>query len=195
MTTSGAGLERAAKIVLAGTPGIGKSAIVQAAADAFEHAAVGVGEVGSATVYRAEFLWPESLDDGRRLRVGLFGLSGSPDYQAHWDLLLQGAAGIVFVASLHREDAHQTRAALQALVRGAESNQIDLRSTPIAMHYHARSTDGVLVPRELEEWLGIKAGSVKSYVTGRSTGEDRTLAVRGVVTELLRKQDPSAAAA
>jgi hypothetical protein len=189
------GPEVIAKVVLVGTPSVGKAAIAKAMAEAFAHSSVRAGEIGSSTVYRTEFYWPDVLADGRRLRVRLFALSGRPEYQAVWELLLKGATGIVFVASLRRDDAQLTRSALQAMVHSAGLNGIDLGATPVAMQYHAPQADGLVAPRELEGWLGIKAGSVASFATGTGYVADPTVASRALVGEIARRRALAAAAA
>jgi len=187
--------ELTAKVVVLGTPGVGKAGMVKAVAESFGGGAVHSGGVGGARVIRTEVRWPERLADGRQLRVGVYAISGTPEYHAVGQLVLTGAEGIVFAASLVPEEAGATREALRAMVSDAGRLGLNLGAMPIAMQYHRKPGGGMVDPREMERWLGVTPGAVASYVTGAEAGKDPGVAVKGVLADLARRHGQTARAA
>ena len=175
-----------AKIVLTGVPGSGKAAILQQMADRYAHSSVRVGDVGGGEVFRTDFFWPESLGDGRRLRVRLFAVSGSPSYNAVDELLLGGCDGIVFVTNVSAEGLVKGRDSLRTLVFNAGRNSYELDSRPIVFQYTKVDRYPGFRPELADEALGIPAGSVARFATGSRSGEDVCQAVEWVVEWVIR---------
>ena len=185
--------ECAAKVVLVGSSGVGKAAIVKAMAKKYAHSAVRAGEIGEGKVFRTEFFWPEPLHDGGRLFVRLFGISGNPVYNAVEELVLANADGVVFVANLAHDEGPAVRAALRAMVLNGQHSGIDFTSMPAALHYHLGACVPAFEPNEMDEWLGIPTGSVPRFVTGpEGNGELRSPA-EWIIAQIANRSDHPAA--
>lgn len=176
-----------AKLVLTGVPGSGKSAILQQVADRYAHSSVRVGDVGGAEVFRTDFFWPDSLPDGRRLRIRLYAVSGSPSYNAVDELLLVGSDGIVFVTSAAPEALARGREALRALVFNAGRTGYDLGSRPIVFQYTRVDQELGFQPEAADEALGVPPGSVARFASGSRAGEDVCQAVEWAVEWIVRE--------
>jgi len=161
--------DRLAKVVLIGTPGVGKSVILKAVAEQYAHGSIRAGEIGEGKIFRTEFFWPEVLPGGGRLRIRLFALSGRPVYNAITELVLAEADGIVFVANLARDQGPAAQEALETMVRNAKLNKLDLATLPVAMHYHQPLAGPVptslFKAEEMDQLLGLAPGSVVRFVT------------------------------
>lgn len=170
-----------AKIVLTGVPGSGKAAILQRMADRHAYSLVRSGVMGGAEVLRTEFYWSEFLADGRRLRVRLHAVSGSPAYNAVDELLLQGCDGIVFVTGADPGHLARGREALRALVFNAGRNGYELGSRPLVLQYtHVDRVPDFRVEKA-DEALGISPGSVVRFATALQSDGDVCVAVEWVV--------------
>lgn len=177
------------KVVLMGAAGSGRAAIIKAVAAKYAHASVRAGELGEGRIFRTEFFWPEALQDGRRLRIRLFGLSGRADYNAMTELLLCGVSGIVFSASLARDQGFAAQDALAALLFNASHHRMDLSTLPMSLQYHALTNAPVFAPEEMDELLSISPGSLPRFVANEPAGEARREAVDCVIAELRNRMD------
>lgn len=175
-----------AKMVLTGVPGAGKATILRCMADRYAHSSVRSGALGGAEVLRTEFYWPELLPDGRRLRVRLFAVSGSPSYNAVDELLLDSCDGIVFVTAVSPGCLERGREALRTLVFNAGRNGFALDSQPIVLLYTKIDQEPDFRAELADEALGIPAGSVARFASGLESGRDLCEAVEWVVEWMIR---------
>ncbi len=180
-----------AKVVLVGPPGVGKAAIVKRVAEHYAHSSVRAGEIGEGKIFRTEFFWPTPVQDGRRLRVRLFGISGQPAYNAVSELVLAKADGVVFVADLRRAQGPAVRESLQDLVQTAGRNGLDLATLPVALHYHCPVLAPFLEPEEMDRWLGIASGSVARFVTGPGDNGPMRAPVEWIVAQIAQGANQS----
>jgi hypothetical protein len=180
--------DRLAKVVLVGSAGAGKSAIVKAVAEKYAHASVRAGEIGEGKVYRTEFFWPEPMSDGGQLRVRLYGLSGAPVYKAVEELVLADADGVVFVGNLARDEGDAVLLALHSMALNAQQNGMDLTKLPAAVHYH-RASAPAFEPDEMDAWLGITPGAVPRFVTGPEDHSQLRSSVEWTVAQIANRSD------
>lgn len=177
--------EPRAKVAIVGSSGVGKASMVRALGRVYAHDSVCASDLGEARVFRTEFFWPQELPDGRRLRVGVYAISGPADYNAVQELLLSGAAGVVFVASLARAHRDQARVAYEALLFNARHHGMDLGRVPMALHYRRSAPGAMLEPEELGQVLGELPEGARRFVTEGGDERDLRAPVEWVVAELV----------
>jgi hypothetical protein len=172
------------KVALAGAADSGKLAMLRAIAARFGYATIREHPVGATRVHRVEWTEPRTLPDGRFLNVAIHSLTGPVEYNAAEELLLRGAAGIVFVVDA---DPAKFQAAWDSLLRlsdNARRNGYDLHSVGLALQYHRADLHPDFDPRKLDQRLGVPPGSIPRFVSSSRQPDAEGLAFDSVLAQI-----------
>jgi hypothetical protein len=182
-----AGTEVAAKLVLAGAAGAGRSELLRALAGRLGEVPVREGVVGPARVQRIEAIWPEPMADGRLLRLRVYAPTGHSCYNAVEELLVRGVDGVVLLFDVTPE---QLRFGWEAMVRLADNLRragLEFGHVPMAVQYHRADRHAGFSAARLDRWLSLPAGGIPRLVTRSDAPDGEGGAVDAVVAEIGRR--------
>lgn len=173
MTVSPDARELVVKVALSGAADIGKLAILRAIGERHGYATVSEHPVGPLRVHRVEWMEPEPLADGRRLRVSVHSLTGQTSYNAAEELLVRDADGLVFVADVDPAKFQDTWDSLLRLGENTGRNGYHLGSVALALQYHRADRHPGFDPAALDARLGVPPGAIPRFVSheGDAAGE------------------------
>ncbi len=170
-----------AKLVYFGPPGAGKKASITAVYRKLK--ANCRGELKSMAVQDSTMLFFDFVPPGQdapsgfRVRFHVYTLAGEVASPSHWNLLLKGADGVVFVADSTDGRLDDNRKSLQLLEEGLRGFGTGLTTIPCVLQYNKRDTESALSMTDLER--SLNPGGLPAFPSSADRGE-------GVVDVLAR---------
>lgn len=184
MTVEQDGRQVSVKVALAGAADSGKLAILRAIAGRFGYATAREHLIGTMKVHRVEWTEPSVLPDGRFLNVAIHSLTGPMEYNAAEELLLRGAAGIVFVVDVDPSKFQSTWDSLMRLSDNTRRNGYDLHSVGLAIQYHRADLYPDFDAQKLDQRLGVPPDLIPRFVSSSSQPDAQGLAFDSVLAQI-----------
>ena len=129
---------------------------------------------------------------GYKVAIKLYTVPGQVRYDATRRIVLAGADAVVFVADSAPDREHDNRQSWDNLRLNLRANRLDRGAVPILVQLNKRDLPGAADAAEMENWLGLPAGSgqLAAAKTGDGVLETFVAASRAMMERLVALAEP-----